>query len=538
MTALGVLLPHVASAQLYVPLKPMSSQYRISTLQKSMMLPSISVDSVLATDKKDGSEQKGYRIGAAIPFDLDLLKQGQWDTVAAGRVCRLALNVPGAIATCINYSDFWMPSGATFFVYNPAAESELRGAFTELNNAKDRYFATGFVRGEDVVLEYFEPVDSKTSGSVKIGSIVHTFRGVPQLSRGNGPGGVASPTIFGDALPCHINVNCPPGLPYRDQARSVVMISYDQQIRAGSGALINNVRQNQIPYILTAGHMYTGDTAVNKWMFYFNYAQPQCDITHDGNLYQNPLGASLKAYGELGFESDFALLQLVNSVPPSFNAYFAGWNKVDAPADSTFCVHHPAGDVKKISFDRSQPTSSGPLPSNYFGNTHWAVTYHPNLGTGLIEGGTSGAPLFDQNRRIIGQHTTGVNDPGLCSWSEQRATFGKFAKAWSTYSSLPSKQLKYWLDPDNTGATTLNGYDPNPYCCVGMTGNLDGDPSEGVDISDLSWMISYLYNYGPPPVCWGEGNCDGDPLQTIDISDFTRLIDYLFISFEPLANCQ
>jgi hypothetical protein len=74
-------------------------------------------------------------------------------------------------------------------------------------------------------------------------------------------------------------------------------------------------------------------------------------------------------------------------------------------------------------------------------------------------------------------------------------------------------------------------------CCVGLTGNVDCDGSDGVDISDLSALIDYLYISFTPLCCPGEANVDGDPAAGIDISDLSALIDYLYISFTPPASC-
>ncbi len=80
-------------------------------------------------------------------------------------------------------------------------------------------------------------------------------------------------------------------------------------------------------------------------------------------------------------------------------------------------------------------------------------------------------------------------------------------------------------------------------CCLalsidGRTGNVDGDPGKGVDISDLSALIDYLYISFTPPPCLLSANTDGDPGNGIDISDLSALIDYLYISFTPPAVCH
>lgn len=73
-------------------------------------------------------------------------------------------------------------------------------------------------------------------------------------------------------------------------------------------------------------------------------------------------------------------------------------------------------------------------------------------------------------------------------------------------------------------------------CCAASAGNVDCDPIDGTDISDLSALIDNLYIAFTPLCCVKEANVDGQP--GIDISDLSALIDYLYISFTPPAVCQ
>jgi hypothetical protein len=77
-------------------------------------------------------------------------------------------------------------------------------------------------------------------------------------------------------------------------------------------------------------------------------------------------------------------------------------------------------------------------------------------------------------------------------------------------------------------------------CCVGITGNVDGDAGELTDIGDLTALIAYLYiPPNPVPTCPEEANIDGDSEGLIDIGDLTALIAYLYIPPNPEpAPCQ
>ena len=75
-------------------------------------------------------------------------------------------------------------------------------------------------------------------------------------------------------------------------------------------------------------------------------------------------------------------------------------------------------------------------------------------------------------------------------------------------------------------------------CCVGLTGNVDCDEADNVDISDITRLIDHLYLTHKPLCCLEEANTSGDEEKVIDITDITALIDYLYLSHEALPVCQ
>lgn len=62
-----------------------------------------------------------------------------------------------------------------------------------------------------------------------------------------------------------------------------------------------------------------------------------------------------------------------------------------------------------------------------------------------------------------------------------------------------------------------------------VCGNIDFDPDGGIDISDLSALIDYLYITLAPPPGLTMANIDDSPDQGVDISDLSALISYLFL---------
>ena len=91
------------------------------------------------------------------------------------------------------------------------------------------------------------------------------------------------------------------------------------------------------------------------------------------------------------------------------------------------------------------------------------------------------------------------------------------------------------LDTDSNGVG-----DACQFCCIGVTGNVDDDPTGTIDIGDLTALIAFLFiPPNTPPACIEEANIDGDLGGIIDIGDLTALIGYLFIPPNvPPADCQ
>jgi len=66
-------------------------------------------------------------------------------------------------------------------------------------------------------------------------------------------------------------------------------------------------------------------------------------------------------------------------------------------------------------------------------------------------------------------------------------------------------------------------------CCEGTTGNIDCDPAQSVDGSDLSVLIDYLFIHPATAVLCCEAEADVDAGEGIDGADLSQLIDHLFI---------
>jgi len=74
-------------------------------------------------------------------------------------------------------------------------------------------------------------------------------------------------------------------------------------------------------------------------------------------------------------------------------------------------------------------------------------------------------------------------------------------------------------------------------CCLGaIRGNVDYDAADEITITDLVYMVDYMFNAGADPLCWNEANVDAsdgdadgeDTDADIDIADLVYMVDYMF----------
>ncbi len=406
------------------------------------LMPPVDVSALLAQDSIDGKRGIPFRFG--YPFDVDytMNNSGTWiDNADGSRTWQLEITCPGAYSTNLLYDYFWLPPGAEFYVYS-MDHSQIRGAFTSRNNKAYHTFATAPVKGESCELEYWQPAGTEESPIINISRIVHDYRDIFDYAgtKFKQAGEAAS---FGSSGSCNNNVNCPVGVPWQDEKRGVAMILLSGGTRWCTGSLINNVREDFTPYFLTANHCLGGE---GSWIFMFNYESPGC-TNIDGPTNFTVQGSTLLATNSV---SDFALLELTEQPPDSYMVYFNGWSALDVPSQHSVVIHHPSGDIKKISFD-DDPVVSATWSGSP--NTHWEVI---NYEDGTTEPGSSGSPLFNPDHQIVGQLHGGT---ASCT-SNTEDLYGKFSRSWDGGAS-PTTRLVDWLDPDNTGATTLEGLDPS-----------------------------------------------------------------------------
>lgn len=167
---------------------------------------------------------------------------------------------------------------------------------------------------------------------------------------------------------------------------------------------------------------------------------------------QTIASAHFRAVNEL---TDMALLELQDTPPADYRAYYAGWNAQDAGTAPYTCIHHPGGSLKRLNLAEGnvELTTYKIQVTDFNENSHWKVG---RWTTGCTAGGSSGSPLLDSDNRVIGGLTGGASS----CLNPVEDFFFSIQKSWSEPADS-NKQLKYWLDPVGVTVPICTGMDPN-----------------------------------------------------------------------------
>ncbi len=415
-----VLMTVVAFSQPFCGGRPMSVRKAMPVLREVCQLPS---RQQLAKCDFGGFSGNADAFAVPLATDLNPCNSGQWETVDDKRVWRLAISSPNAYSLNLTFSDFVLPPGAELFLYN-SDTTQIVGAFSSDNNAE--VLPTIPIVGDVVYVEYVEPADVEFQGFFNIVQVAHDFKG-------------AFSADTASLSECQVDVNSELGADWQDEKRAVCRILVNGTTLC-TGTLLNTANQSFEPYVLTARHCISSERQAQNSIFYFNYEDEQSEK-------QYVAGSTLVASkdNDNGY-LDFALVRLAD-VPAEYNAYYAGWYVGDSQLDMGVCIHHPNGNAKMLAVDFD---SLRVASYRYFDKeTFWNVA---EWDVGTTEQGSSGAPLFNSDHKVVGILAGGDAD---CSYP-MNDYFQMLSVCYDRY-DFDSLQLAHWLNPEGKPLTSVSG---------------------------------------------------------------------------------
>jgi hypothetical protein len=427
-----------ANAQPAEPGYPASLFHKLSNVDLPIVnLPYFNNDELKAADTCETCSE-AFGIDALAPFDF--WKESQLEIISNNfehvEIYRVKIKSPTANALHVIFEHFELGPNSKIYFYSPNDTARILGAYTINNNKPDLSFVSNRIFDNELIIEVNRRPKSsnETKGILLVKKFIHVYE---------------NRSDFEQSFNCHNNVICAPWYnEWCNQIRSVVKFYFrkidDPHWWMCSGAIVNGGNGNFDPIILTAAHCVSNTTEHANWIVYFNYQSITCNPSTNGNDLMTVSGVNiLSSDGSISVSCpDIALFRLRENIPLQYNVFHSGWSRSNLtyPQDG-ICIHHPAGDVKKISF--------GDITNPLFNDCHKV-----NWNSGLTQPGSSGSPLFTNSKLI-----TGVNSHGPIDRSCDDLKYSMFSKIEQSWNILQPS-----LSPNNEDVVAILGDDPISAC--------------------------------------------------------------------------
>ncbi|PXW10789.1 putative secreted protein (Por secretion system target) [Chryseobacterium sp. CBTAP 102] len=451
-----------------------------------------------------------------------------------------------AKALQIYFKKYLLPENSKLFLY--AENGFILGEFNNKNNPdtsnKGLEFGTQPIPGNTFYIELSYSVDSSEKPLLTTEKVIHSFT---DFYSG----------VYGAAGNCHKNVACvfSPSENRSRNIKSVGLMLYPiyqsgtnthTYSATCSGNLMNNTAQNGEPYFLTAAHCIGYEAANNNinWstelITLFNYEALSC--TSNGADAPSSL-SNTSVFGctlltQSPYTSfDYALIKLkiTPSLLAQYKVCYAGWdnnpNAYSVNPTNAYSVHHPKGDVKKISMVQElyPVMGSNPILFNGYSVPHLQSTdgtfLQNSWRNGIVEKGSSGSPLFNSFDRLIGSLSTGP-DPNIFNCNNPNI-YNATGPTYYTYYSRFSNNyytMSPWLNPNGTNVQSIGPYCPTGYN-IQIGAPIDGNTPGGGNPQPTNWQEEPIDVNGEkvhPANTWGkkiylkEFNGSGNYQQQVD----------------------
>ncbi len=471
-----------SQAQLSQGGTPMKTNDLKSSRNQIVEMPPISNFLIAESEtenQKSENQLKPFQF--AYPFEVNLTPEnsGEWLKGEDGfLVWKLNIRSAGAESLNLIFEEFELQERERLFIFS-SKENHVLGAFTSINNLPHKKFAVSPVLGDEITVQYEIPEEDFNNKHFKITRVNHDYVGILK-SGSRRPLGKTAGT-------CNIDINCDEWKDWSEVKNSVCRVFVNGK-EVCTGVLINNTAVNQKPFVLSQAHCYDRKEYAQTTVYTFNYESPFC-APLDGDPSNSISGATMKAQHD---SLDFALVELSMVPPPSFRSFYAGWERSAELPVSSVSITHPWGDVKKLAVDNDSPVISN-FESLYTKNGFLKILRWDG---GVTESGSSGGPLFNPNKRLIGTLTGGQ---AVCG-NPVNDYFARFNLAWD-YRADTTKQLKYWLDPIKSGTQILEGkqFYEGEELCGAFTNLNDIDVYKMVPVTNANKFSGY----------WGGSNSIG-----------------------------
>jgi lysyl endopeptidase len=432
-------LAHEEAAALRVATLP-------AALERAVAWPALQASSKTLQDPED----KRMRVGIARDAAGEASTTGDMTWIAlpdGGRVAHLRATSPGAAALRVGLAFAGPLQGLELRVADARgnASAGVSTAVLEASMRQQGVYWTPASEGDVQVVELWLPASAAGMPRVAVTGASHLLGAPSSLFK----------SASGASQGCEENVACiarsNPALTRAASAVAKLLYTENGVTYLCTGTLVSDSDgASQVPYLLTAAHCIGSQAAAASLNTFWFFQSASCD-DKDAAAYKQLSGGASLLFADAA--TDIALVRLHEPAPQG--AWFAGWDAQVLPSGApVISLHHPGGDVKKISLGEALGAVGTP-PSSYTG-VAWTA--------GTTEGGSSGSGLFtlDGDDYVLRGALRGgsasctssghIADPANRDYYSRLDLAAATLAKWLTAASGPLDDYSgLWFDPDEPG---------------------------------------------------------------------------------------
>ncbi|MEI6914704.1 MAG: trypsin-like peptidase domain-containing protein, partial [Armatimonadota bacterium] len=325
-----------------------------------------------------------------------------------------------AVGVRIHFSSLHLADGLKVILYSESSPAQVFGPYTGSGPLGTGDWWGPTIAGETVVVEVqsstgAEPLD--VSGSVD--RILHI--------QAQSEVGVLA------VSPCAVDVNCVSGWENEKKGVGYLLFIKGGQGFGCSGSLLNDTdTSDTFPYFLTAYHCVSTEAEANSLEVFWGYETSSCNGVAP-SLVNWPQAKRTsvfhfingRSWQEPDNSNDFSLLRANDVDDIKADVTYNGWTTTNPGVGASVAnISHPDQSWKRIAlgtYDGSDPNLT---------QVTWAQ--------GIVQGGSSGSPLFNSSHEIIGQ-LVGKNSECVNGVPTGADIFGRF--------SVTHQFVRDYIDP-------------------------------------------------------------------------------------------
>lgn len=385
--------------------------------------------------------------------------QWQWaDTAVGGKIAAISFAAEGAYGVRLGVLVKQLPGSAILRVYTQSAPGkvyqisgqeilqriERNQAAGDATDAARTWWTPDTGEGEATLEVELPPGVNPSALDIAVPQLSHIFANL-SLPTAQEYQAQAERAKLNESDSCNLDATC-----YSENSTERNAVARMIFVSGGgtyvcTGTLLNDGNSSGKPYFLSANHCISSQTVASTVQTDWFFRSPSCNSGTLQSSSTRKLGGAQLLYASSNTDTSFMLL---NDTPPA-GAVFAGWDATTVPSGTAISgLHHPSGDLLKISFGsvNSQASCQGTSGTQFQCSGSSGNFYRVAWSQGTTEGGSSGSAIF-RNNRVVG---TLYGGSAVCTNRALSDYYGRFDVAYGV--------LKNWLSPATSAVTRTAVY--------------------------------------------------------------------------------